>query len=188
MVWPARSAVEQADLLLGAGPARGEHRVDLAAGDDGDAVAVADDPVPRVHVDAADRRVAADLARQRLRRARQGDQRAEHREAESLQRFDVAHAAVDHQAGDAARLRRGREHLTPVAELGFVADVDDEHACRPVPPRPRRARRGCRRACSAPGTRAPRCAHPATRREMRARIGRPPLSPSVAAPSSATPR
>ena len=78
---------------------RDEHGVERAAGDDGDAVAVADHPVTGVDVDTADRRVAADLTRQRLRRARQRDERAEHREPQPLERFDVAHTAVDHEAG-----------------------------------------------------------------------------------------
>ena len=92
-------------FLLGAGPSRGEHRVERSARDDDDAVAVADDPVAGLDVDVTDVRARADRARQRLRRAAQRDQRAEHREPESFQRVDVAHAAVDDEPGDAARLR-----------------------------------------------------------------------------------
>ena len=85
---------------------------------------------------------------------------------------------------DATRLCRGREHLAPVAELGLDPDVDDERAARPVPRRPRRGSRGCRRACTRTGNAGAAMRAPGHVAVMRARIGRPPLSPSVAAPSA----
>ncbi len=148
--------------------------------------AVTDDPVARLdqHPAALDRcphRPALGLAR-----AAQRDHRREHREPVGLDLGDVAHATVDHETSQAARLRAGREHLTPVAELAEVADVDDERVTRLRPGRPRRGSRGCRPACTAPGTPAPRAGRRPTRRGSGPASPAPRSRPSVAAPSSSS--
>ena len=184
MVWPARSVGEQAGFLVGARLGRGEHGVER-------------------------RRAGRRPHRRRRRRSSRPPPRRrhpvtigrrtdpgsffvapvsaiaapEHREPERGERVDVAHAAVDHEAGDAARLRRGREHLTPVAELGLARrrrrrapspgsaratpDVDREVVAR-------RAAHGDGRARDlGPGPHRP---------DPRSASRRPPHSPSVAAP------
>ena len=42
-------------------------------------------------------------------------------------RVDVAAAAVDDEPGDVVAPGGGRQHLAPVAELGRIGGVDDEH-------------------------------------------------------------
>ena len=71
---------------------------------------------------------APDGPRLVLRRAGERDGRREDREAVRLERGDVAHAAVEDQARQPGRLGRRREHLAPVAAVGHLPDVDDEHA------------------------------------------------------------
>ena len=49
-----------------------------------------------------------------------------------LERGHVAAPSVDHEAGHAARFGAGGEHLTPVAVLGRIGGVDDQHRARRV--------------------------------------------------------
>src|SRR5262245_16645290 len=46
---------------------------------------------------------------------------------------DVSNTSVDDETGHAARLRGGRQHLTPVAELPLVAHVDHQRTARRRP-------------------------------------------------------
>ena len=121
-------AREQSRLLLRPGPSRGEHLVDRARLDDHDPVGIAHHPVAGAHRDVADAHGPADRAPGLLDRAAQRDAAGEHREAVVAQRVDVAHAGVDHEAGEAARLGRGRQHLAPVAPFREAVDLDDERA------------------------------------------------------------
>src|SRR4029079_16791553 len=84
------------------------------AGNDDDAVDVAEDEVARMHADAAayHRHVALDHARAALGVER-ADAAAEHRKAHLADLPDVAHQAVGDASGCAARPARGREQLTP---------------------------------------------------------------------------
>ena len=111
----------------------------------------------------------------------------EHREAVRLERVDVAHTAVDHEPGEAARLRAGREHLAPVAALGLDrrrrrrardpagASATATWIARLSPGVHVTGNAGA--AMRAPGHAGTRCAAPSAGR---------PLSPSVAAPSSSS--
>ena len=114
-------------FFVGAGLPRREHVVDMGRTDHDDAVGVADDPVAVDNVDVADQCLVADVTGLFFRRAAQGDHRREHGEAMRFECIDVAHAAVDHESDDAARLGRGRKDLAPVAALRFEANVHDEH-------------------------------------------------------------
>ena len=103
MVAPARQVGEVADLFLGVRTARGQDLVERVAGDDHDAVGVADHPVTEFDRDLAHRHSrSADRAGAVLRGAGQRQAGGEHRELVGREGGDIADAAVDHEARDTA--------------------------------------------------------------------------------------
>ena len=101
-----------------------------------------------------------------------------------LERVDVADTAVDHETAQAARLGAGREHLAPVTARGFVPDVHDEHrtgGCL----RDRDVDREVVGGRALDRERGALTRAPGQTGRRRGAIGRPPLSPSVAAPNAA---
>ena len=124
---PSRTA--DANLALGRGLLLrlGEHVLRDRGGNDDDAVVVPDDPVAGLDPHVADRH--RNLRRLELpapRRVLGRDEAGEDRKALVADEGDVAAAAVEHAAGDAARLQRRHGQLAEVRGHVLVAGVDGD--------------------------------------------------------------
>ena len=186
LVLPYFERLEHSHFLLFARLGTFETSAKVGAADDHHAVGVADDPVAALdrHAPAANRRVDRAGLGPSTRHASAIMEENTGKPCASIALMSRTPPSITRPASPRASRRRG-EHLAPVAELAHLADVDDERVAGRGRRRPRGSR-GCRLACTGPGTPAPRAGRPATPARIRARMARAPLSPSVAAPSSSS--
>ena len=113
-------------FLVAALARAGKRSFDLGLRDGDDAVGVGNDQIAGRDGDIGDHNRLADRRRMQLDGRAHGDAAREHRKFALFKRRQIAHAAIDHQPCNAARLRRDGQDLAPVAGDIAVA-IDHQH-------------------------------------------------------------